>query len=498
MIKKLRIILPIIFIAILAILFNRVFASLNFAIGNSYFAKQNWKSAAYHYKIALNIRPENPSYRDQYIMSLIKMPLVYDVQRELFTISKSNNSSPAVIEAYKRLEKFKENILSHFNDTYISSCSENSLITHWDEKKFPLKVYVKKNKNLTASQQKYIKKAFDEWDKAFKGFFKFEFTEDKNDANIFIDFDFALDENAKEDQLYVAAQTIPNIEGRFLKGMVITVNLFDNYGERVPDDQLYSTIFHEIGHALGITGHSSDYHDLMYIKSSGEITKRDIDTVKLLYLLVPDVTNTKFSDIDTTQKIYAPIIIGDDNDQDYEQYHKATVYINKSPDFSIGWSELGDYYYKIKDYPKAIKAFLKAKELARSDNEKAVNNYSLGIVYFTIKDYEHAADYLKKALEYADVADWKGLLGFSLVQCGKKSEGEKLMNEAFMEEPSNMHLGIMLADYYYTEGKPSMVIKILKILKKNNPDYKHYEEIRKYKILNLFVNNVIQNTQYSV
>lgn len=487
MIKKLKIILPIIFLIIIAILFNGLFASLNFAIGNSYFAKQNWKRAAYHYKIALNIRPENPSYRDQYIISLIKMPLVYEVQKELFVISKSDNSSPAVIEAYKRLEQFKENILSHFNDTYIASCSENSLITHWDERLFPLKVYIQKNKNLTSSQKNIIKKAFDEWDKSFKGFFKFEFIEDSDDANILVDFDFTLDEKAKEDQLYVAAQTIPNIDGRFLKEMIITVNLFDTYGERVSDDQLYSTVFHEIGHALGVTGHSSDYHDLMYIKSSGEITKRDIDTVKLLYLLAPDITNTNFAKIDTTQKIYAPIIIGGETDQDYEQYQKATVYLDKSPDFSIGWSELGDYYYKIKYYPKAIKSYLKAKELARSDNEKAVINYSLGIVYFTMKDYSHASDYLQKALEYEDIPEWKGLLGFSLIQCGQKNEGENMMRSALFEEPSNMHIGLMLADYYYTEMKFLKVIGVLKILKKNNPDYGHYEEIRKYKILNIFV-----------
>ena len=59
--------------------------------------------------------------------------------------------------------------------------------------------------------------------------------------------------------------------------------------------------------------------------------------------------------------IYAPIIIGGETDQDYEQYQKATVYLDKSPDFSIGWSELGDSYYKIKHYPKAIKSYLKAK-----------------------------------------------------------------------------------------------------------------------------------------
>ena len=245
-------------------------------------------------------------------------------------------------------------------------------------------------------------------------------------------------------------------------------------------------------------GHSTDFHDLMYVGGASEFSKRDINTVKLLYLLFPDITNTSLRNLSTERKIYAPIITGETLEQDQEIYTKAKTYINRSPDLSLGWTLLGTYYYKTHDYPKAIKALLKAKSLSRFDNERVEINGNLGLIYVTIKDYENAIFYFKEAQKYGESSELTAMLGFALIQSGKKEEGEQMMSKAFASEPSNLEIGFMLADDDCSEMAFIKTVKVLRTLKKNNADYIYSPDRRKYKILNLFVkaDNKIHNIEY--
>ncbi|MBZ0185329.1 MAG: matrixin family metalloprotease, partial [Candidatus Obscuribacterales bacterium] len=53
------------------------------------------------------------------------------------------------------------------------------------------------------------------------------------------------------------------------------------------DDDMKKVCLHEVGHALGINGHSSDNHDIMFFSESPSVwpalTKRDKLTIRLLY-----------------------------------------------------------------------------------------------------------------------------------------------------------------------------------------------------------------------
>jgi tetratricopeptide (TPR) repeat protein len=66
-------------------------------------------------------------------------------------------------------------------------------------------------------------------------------------------------------------------------------------GEALNTKNLYETILHELGHALGIRGHSPNPQDVMYWSTSpyqtGELTAADIRTMNALYALKADITN---------------------------------------------------------------------------------------------------------------------------------------------------------------------------------------------------------------
>lgn len=57
-------------------------------------------------------------------------------------------------------------------------------------------------------------------------------------------------------------------------------------GRSLSDSQIAETTLHEIGHALGLEGHSSNPHDIMYyaaVKGQGGLTARDMNTISRLY-----------------------------------------------------------------------------------------------------------------------------------------------------------------------------------------------------------------------
>ena len=57
-------------------------------------------------------------------------------------------------------------------------------------------------------------------------------------------------------------------------------------GEVATLEDLYMTMLHETGHALGLIGHSPEPEDVMYEKGhwlSGGLTDRDRDTLRMLY-----------------------------------------------------------------------------------------------------------------------------------------------------------------------------------------------------------------------
>ena len=163
-------------------------------------------------------------------------------------------------------------------DNYLSDVKLNGRYVKWE--KFPVLVYVNASQYDTL-----IKSAFNQWQKMSSGIISFQFVKNPDVAQIKVRMvdKLLVDKVGK----YQAGLTTVKVHNNYLKSadiQILKINPYDM--AEIDNDTVYSTMLHEIGHALGLQGHSSNDTDLMapYTKSGYKtFSRRDINTILLLY-----------------------------------------------------------------------------------------------------------------------------------------------------------------------------------------------------------------------
>ena len=378
--------------------------------GKHELSKKEYVKAYNDLKKANNLNKNNSEYRYYFVQVLIKLPPNYYVQKSLFEIAYSKKEDSASKIAKSRIYAIKNKLLREYGDNYIGQAPMESGIMRWNVKSFPLK-YVVLDQSQTSIPSYYkdeIYRAFSQWQNSVK-FVKFEKIRKIQDANIIIKI-LPLPDNVCEEKQckYVVGYTTPNYKDKILKNMTIILYAKDPYGNFFSDKELYNTTLHELGHALGIMGHSYSSEDLMYMQDTRTnsiyskyrssfqyLSSKDINTINLLYNMAPDITNS--GNIDKKGLIYPPIILGTAKEISSRKLVEAQEYIKKAPELASGYIDMGIAYAELNKPKDAIKSMHKAYEYSKNDNEKYLSLYNLAMLYLQINKPD-------KAQEYADLA----------------------------------------------------------------------------------------------
>jgi tetratricopeptide (TPR) repeat protein len=179
-------------------------------------------------------------------------------------------------------------------DDYLAEVTHNGVF-RWPEDRLPIKVYLwsaedaRGNPGIAGYRREFkdiLVGSFSEWTRASGGKVKFQFVDSPREANL--ECSWAADSSslknpaeAGEAQVYTDAQGIARSKVVLLTRSISPVLPLTTRRLRV-------ICLHEIGHALGLAGHTTNPEDIMFFSVSfkdewRELSGRDSRTIQRLY-----------------------------------------------------------------------------------------------------------------------------------------------------------------------------------------------------------------------
>jgi tetratricopeptide (TPR) repeat protein len=489
--KKFLIIFLLILITFFVFIFVKIMPDVLTVKGKTAYQNKNYSKAYSVLKWAFFLNPKHQDARYYYIKTLIKLPATLHIQKEIYNISQINLADSANLIADMKISDWKKRILHNCGNNYIKQVPLNNKILRWDIQKFPIKVYITQTDLAPKYYLNKIKKAFLQWQVSTKRLINFQFTDNEKNADIIVNIKLSDDIKKCREKIckYSVAYTIPTISNNSLRKMNITFYALNQYNKPFSEKEIYYTALHEIGHALGIMGHSYNQHDIMHMEITHQINEEnnmqsisfnDLNTVKLLYNLMPDITNTPLNKFNDSSLIFAPIILGSDKQINSEKILEAQHYIKSAPNISNGYIDLALAYAAEKQYNQAIEALNKALSFSSNNFEKSIVFYNFAVLYLNIKDFNKALEYAYSSQKEQDSADIEGLIALINYNLGNTEQAKSFYKKSLQTNPDNIINSVNLARIYLKEFNFQQAANVLNHLVEVNSEAEHNPMVKIY------------------
>ncbi len=188
----------------------------------------------------------------------------------------AGNAGSSVANAKRTMDDYYAEVTSHG-------------VFQWANGHLPLAVYVEPANSRNVALPQYInilQNAFRDWVGASEGRISVNFVSEPSKAVIICSWskDVAKFKNSSE-----AANTkIYADKSGLTKGEIEILTISKGEGGPITDNQARATCLHEVGHVLGLTGHSNNPEDVMYMSASLKdawinLSNRDKNTIMHLY-----------------------------------------------------------------------------------------------------------------------------------------------------------------------------------------------------------------------
>jgi len=175
--------------------------------------------------------------------------------------------------------------------TYLQFClNKNGLLCRWPDGAMPIHVYIapftwyeKKKQQESTTYRQMVLDGLQEWHRISGGKVRFQIVDNLNSSQI--DFKWR-----RVDRKSLGHCTYEIDDKHRLFSASIQIGISDGllHAQYQDASEVQHTILHEIGHALGLSGHSDQAEDIMYVPHQygvHSLSERDKETLKWLYKL---------------------------------------------------------------------------------------------------------------------------------------------------------------------------------------------------------------------
>lgn len=388
-------------VLLVALFYKSPFSAMyNFNKGKELYLANNYEQSLPYFERALFATPKDSLMRYTYVLALSKAKPTYSVQKKLYEIASTEPADEATKTAKLKIAFIKSQIFSEFRGNYINNAVFGNDILRWDIRSFPLKIYFENANEVPQYYLENINKALSLWSNS-TNFVKFTQVNDKQSANIIIAFKDLPEDFCKNAVCsYVVAFTEPEISSqKILKKMNLTFYKTNPRHENFSSQEILNTALHEIGHTLGIMGHSNNPRDLMFAQKDNSsryfnslptpnFTRNDLNTLVLLYRIKPTISNNQ--NLQSETFYYAPILIGEDDERIKNKIIENQNYIKNYPTIAGGYINLASSYADFGDFQSAINTLQQGEKYIKSNDDKFLIEYNKAAIYYNMQRYSEA------------------------------------------------------------------------------------------------------------
>lgn len=411
-----------------------------------------------------------------------KMPPNYENQKMLYDYSKSSDCENISEEVTKILNMMRKYYFKTSGESYIDNVLYKDKLVRWNNNEI-IPFFINYNDDIPKYYIDSIRRAFFNWQIATNGEIKFRETEVEQNAKIYINFVDKLNKGEK------IGYTTPVFNKNKLSQMRIDFEKKDAKKKKHKNEVVLSVAQHEIGHALGIWGHSANPEDVMYYagnKSNEEIkviSPRDVSTIITIYKMIPDVIDKPLTPVEKQYLFFHNILTTHPSKNFENETNIAIENLSKNKEKLDKWIELTKDFINAKQYERANVILIKLLPYLQDDKEKKYEIlYTIANNYYKLKEYENAKKYLNSAFLIKKDLKAQFLECVLYLKLGKNELAEKQLTVLFNENPTNIDISLKLAEACHINKNKKKEKEVLKALLKNNPNAIKDERVLKYKI----------------
>lgn len=189
-------------------------------------------------------------------------------------------------------------------DNYLTHVLPGGKVVHFDTARMPLKVYVSDALNVrgwNVGMKQAVVYAMRTWQSASRNRISFVQAYNRDNADIIVEWRQVFDEG----KLGVSPWQV--VGDTIIRSDVNLATTDPQDGHIFTMDELKQIALHEMGHAIGIKGHSPYPEDIMFFSKNHDrmtLSQRDINTIGMLYGIQADVQNNAGVSTAMTKQYY--------------------------------------------------------------------------------------------------------------------------------------------------------------------------------------------------